>query len=115
MIGGINDPKVIVYCTWVDGTLKNRDISDDNGADPAHWSPVHWQSSLASANPLKLRVWGENTGGNNPGAMRLAFQKVKRFGLMGLMWAFDRELFANPNPEGFATFADYLQCIHGDQ
>jgi hypothetical protein len=72
---------------------------------------VHWQASLARANPLHLRVWGENTGHNNVDAMRITFDRVKRFDLMGLMWAFDSELFADPNPQRYATFADYSRFI----
>ena len=111
MIGGIRDPRTIVYCTWVDGTIGNRDLADDESTDPARWSPVHWQASLARSNPLHLRVWGENTGHNNRAAMKLSFDRVKRFDLMGLMWAFDAELFAQPNPHGFATFADFAGLI----
>jgi len=111
MIGGIKDQRVIVYCTWMDGTLQNRDLADEDAADPARWSPVHWQASLAKANPLKLRVWGENTGQNNSEAMRLTFERVKRFDLMGIMWAFDGELYASPNPKGYATFEDYARFI----
>jgi len=111
MIGGIRDPRVIVYCTWMDGTLGNRDICDDDSADPARWSPVHWQASLARANPLHLRVWGENTGRNNREAMRITFERIQRFDLLGVMWAFDAELFAEPNPAGYASFADYAGFI----
>jgi len=114
MIGSVTDPRVIVYCTWVDGTIRNRDIADDDSADPSRWSPVHWQASLARANPFHLRVWGENTGHNNDEAMRITFERIKRFDLMGVMWAFDPELFADPNPEGYATFADYSECIRVD-
>jgi hypothetical protein len=115
MIGSIQDPLVIVYCTWMDGTLNNRDICDDNSADPARWSPVHWQASLARANPLHLRVWGENTGRNNRAAMQLTFDRIKRFDLMGVMWAFEGELFVNPNPAGYATFSDYAAFIGNAQ
>jgi len=111
MIGGLRDARVIVYCTWMDGTLGNRDISNDDSPDPARWSPVHWQASLARANPLHLRVWGENTGHNNREAMRITFERIRRFDLMGVMWAFDSELFANPNPAGYATFADFAGFI----
>jgi hypothetical protein len=114
MIGGITDPRVIVYCTWIDGTIGNRDIADDNSPDPARWSPVHWQASLARANPRHLRVWGENTGQNNLAAMRLTFERIQRFNLMGVMWAFDRELFADPNPAGYATFSDYSKLIRAE-
>jgi hypothetical protein len=114
MIGSIRDPRAIVYCTWMDGTIGNRDIADDNSADPSRWSPVHWQASLARANPLHLRVWGENTGHNNDEAMRITFERIRRFDLMGVMWAFDPELFADPNPEHYATFADYSEFILGE-
>ena len=114
MIGDIKDPKVIVYCTWVDGTLANGDLADDESADVTRWSPVHWQASLANANSLKLRVWGENTGSNNRDAMVLSFQRMKRFGLIGLVWAFERDLFAKPNPHGFATFNDFREMIRGN-
>jgi hypothetical protein len=111
MIGAITDPKVIVYCTWVDGTIGNRDIADDDSSDPTRWSPVHWQASLAQSNPLHLRIWGENTGQNNLQGMQITFERIKRFHLMGLLWAFDRELFAEPNPKAYATFTEYSQFI----
>jgi hypothetical protein len=111
MIGSLKDPKEIVYCTWVDGTLWNHKIFDDESSDANRWSPVHWQVSLARANPLKLRVWGENTGQNNREAMRLTFEYIKRYNLMGVMWAFEPDLFASPNLNGYATFADYASFI----
>jgi hypothetical protein len=114
MIGSIRDPRVIVYCTWMDGTIKNRDIADDDNSDPSRWSPVHWQATLARSNPLHLRVWGENTGHNSRSAMQITFERIRRFDLMGVMWAFDPELFANPNSEGYATFADYSDFILAD-
>jgi hypothetical protein len=111
MIGGLNDPKTIVYCTWIDGTLRNHKIFDDDSADPNRWSPVHWQVSLAQRNPLKLRVWGENTGRNNRESMRLTFEFIRRYNLMGVMWAFEPDLFADPNPNDYATFAGYASFI----
>lgn len=114
MIEDIKDPKVIIYCTWVDGTLANRNLADDGSDDPIRWSPAHWQANLACANPLNLRIWGENTGSNNRETMVLAFERMKRFGLIGLVWAFERDLFANPNPHGFATFDDYQKMIRAN-
>lgn len=107
MIGGISDPRVIVYCTWMDAPPKD---CDDDGPDPARWSPVHWQASLAAAHPLALRVWGENTGGGDRDALVLTFDRAKRFGLLGVVWAFERELFVGPE-SGFATFSDLADQV----
>ncbi len=114
MVRDLPDRRIIVYCTWVDGTLANRDLADDRSSDQARWSPVHWQAGLAGDHPLKLRTWGENTGGNNREAMLLAFERVKQFGLMGLVWAFERDLFLQPNPLGHATFSDFTAAIQAN-
>jgi len=108
MIGGIRDPKVIVYCTWIDAPEK---VSDDEGKDPVRWSPVHWQASLAKKNPLNLKIWGENTGKGDLSAMRLTFERVGKFGLMGALWAFENDLFSQPRAETLATFEDFAKCI----
>jgi hypothetical protein len=109
MIGGIRDPRVIVYCTWLDAPRKD---CDDEGKDPVRWSPVHWQASLARSNPLKLAVWGENTGRGNREALDVTFERVRRFGLLGVLWAFQDDLFADPKLHR-ATFADYAEKIAG--
>lgn len=108
MVGGIRDPKVIVYCTWIDAPRRD---CDDAGGNRVRWSPVHWLSSLAAANPLRLKVWGENTGRNTRDSMELTFERVQQFGLMGVMWAFEDDLFAEPNPRNYATFQDFAECI----
>ncbi len=114
MIGDLKDPKAIVYCTWVDGTLGNRDLADDKSDNAERWSPVHWQAGLARANPLHLRIWGENTGSNNLPAMAIAFSRTKQFRLMGLVWAFERDLFAEPNPNGLASFREFEGFLRND-
>lgn len=111
MISSLRDPKVIVYCTWIDGTIRNHNIFDDNSPNPDRWSPVHWLTSLARANPIRLRVWGENTGRNNLAAMRLTFQYIKQYKLMGIMWAFEPDLFLNADSNKYATFAEYAEFI----
>ncbi|CAN5764089.1 hypothetical protein BH09VER1_BH09VER1_50990 [soil metagenome] len=111
MIGGIRDGKAIVYCTWLDGTIGNRDIADDESRDEARWSPVHWQASLARANALGPSLWGENTGHNTEEVMRLVFKRRKKDELMGVMWAFDGELYREPNPEGLATMREYKELM----
>lgn len=107
MIGGIRDPRVIVYCTWLDAP---RQHCDDGGADPVRWSPVHWQASLARKNPLDFRVWGENTGGGGRDVLQLTFERVRQFKLMGALWAFQGDLFADPKLHR-ATFADFAEAI----
>ncbi len=111
MIGGITDSRAIVYCTWIDGTLQNRELGDDTVSDPLRWSPVHWQASLARQNPLHPRVWGENTGQNDLKTLRLVFEQIRRYDLMGVLWAFDSDLRADPNPRGWATWADLAAAI----
>jgi hypothetical protein len=111
MIGGIRDPRAIVYCTWMDGTFRNVYHFNDDTPDLLRWSPVHWQAHLAAANPLKLRVWGENTGRNTREVMRRTFENIKRHKLMGVMWAFESELYENPNPNHYATAADFAEMI----
>ncbi len=86
-IRGIADPDVVVYCTWIDAHTGN-----DLQPDPAHWEPVHYLSSLAQENPLRLAVWGENTGGNDGAAMTFSFEQARRYHLLGVVWAFEREL-----------------------
>ena len=88
VIHGITDPKVIVYCTWVDAHTGN-----DLDPNPAHWEPVHYLATLARENPLHLTVWGENTGGNTAAEMQFSFEQMRRYHLAGLMWAFDRQLY----------------------
>lgn len=107
MIGGIRDPRVIVYCTWLDAPSQD---CDDDGSDPVRWSPVHWQASLAKENPLRLKVWGENTGGGNRDALDISFERIERYGLMGVLWAFQGDLFADPKLRK-ATFAEYAEKI----
>ena len=102
VIRGITDPKVIVYCTWVDAHTGN-----DLDPDPAHWEPVHYLASLARENPLHLAVWGENTGGNTAAEMRFSFEQVRRYHLAGLMWAFDRQLYDGRH----ATLKQFSEAI----
>lgn len=108
MVAGIRDPRVIVYCTWMEAP---ENICDDAGGDPRRWSPLHWQSSLARENRLGLRVWGENSGRDTVADMRVTFERIRRYGAMGVMWAFENELFADPNPKHFATFQDFAEMI----
>ncbi|HUC20499.1 MAG TPA: hypothetical protein VMR98_03345 [Candidatus Polarisedimenticolaceae bacterium] len=101
-VKSINDPGVIVYTTWLDAPFGN-----DASPDPSEWRPVHWLAAAAGQNPLHLRVWGENTGGGSVAEMRFAFAQAKQFGLMGVIWAFEPELYAG----GLATLLDFQGLI----
>ncbi|MBV9864449.1 MAG: cellulase family glycosylhydrolase [Abitibacteriaceae bacterium] len=103
-IQGINDSNVIVYCTWIDA---NATVADENSPDQARWSPVHYLSYLAQQHALHLKVWGENTGQNDEAAMQRSFQRMKDYGLMGIMWAFEGQLYDGQ----YATLDQYAKLI----
>lgn len=104
MIQGIDNPNVVVYGTWIDS---NPDWSDDDSANPQNPCPIHYLSDLAKNHPLKLHVMGENTGGGGITAMDLTFQRMEKYGLDGLMWAFESDLYDTTSP----TLADYAARI----
>lgn len=94
LVGGIKNPRVIVYGTWVDS---NPAWSDD-APNPLNSCPIHHLSTLAKNHPLKLRVMGENTGGGGIAALDLTFERVKQYGIEGLMWAFESDLYDGVPP-----------------
>jgi hypothetical protein len=99
---------VIVYTTWMDA-----DAGNDSSSDPAQWSPPHWLAVLAAAAggpDSSLRVWGENTGSNDVLAMQRCFARVQAYGLMGLMWAFEDQLYENAT-SGYATIEQYAALV----
>jgi hypothetical protein len=104
LINGIANPNVIVYCTWIDAPTQS-DNTDDRGG----WSPVHYLAALAAANPNHLAVWGENTGSNDDAAMVRCFERIKAYHLLGIMWAFENQLYdANGR---YATEAQYAELM----
>lgn len=103
-IAGVNDPKYVVCCTWLDTPAA---FCDDASANPLRWSPVHDLAFHAQKHPLKFRVWGENTGKGNVQAMTLSFQRARAFGLQAIIWAFEDDLFDNQH----AQLSDYLGLI----
>jgi hypothetical protein len=106
-VNGVSDPNVIVYCTWLDS---NPAWSDEASTDPARWSPAHWLSHLAQRHPLRLRAWGENTGRNDRAAMQRTFERIEKYNLMGVVWAFESDLYA-PGDKGFATIEDFAANV----
>lgn len=95
LVGGIKNSRVIVYGTWIDS---NPAWSDDEASNPKNPCPIHYLSTLAKNHPLKLHVMGENTGGGGIAALDLTFKRVKQYGVEGLMWAFESDLYDGVPP-----------------
>jgi hypothetical protein len=104
LVGAIEDPKVIVYSTWIDS---NPTFGNDASPSPAPWCPIHYLAYLAQHHRPTLQVWGENTGRGNAKAMQLSFQRMNDYGLMGLVWAFEPDLYSGK----YATIKDYARLI----
>lgn len=88
LVASIRDPNVIVYTTWIDAPF-----GDDTSRLPKEWTPAHWLSYLSAANPLNLATMGENTGGGDDKALQRSIKPMRDYGLQGLIWAFEPELF----------------------
>ena len=88
-IAAVADPRVVVYTTWLDAP----DDGDDS-PNPQRWSPVKYLAHLAGAHHPSLSVFGENTGQGHEAALELAARQVQRYGLMGLAWYREDELFS---------------------
>jgi hypothetical protein len=89
-VGGITDPKVVLYTTWLDASDQG-----DTSADPAQWSPAHYLVSLAAQHPIALSVWGENAGHNSYTDLQRCIKQVRTYGLQGMLWAFEPDLYTN--------------------
>ncbi len=101
-ITALTDPLVIPTTTWLDA-----DASADDNADPRYWSPVKYLASLAQSHPLGLRLFGENTGHGQVVALRLSALQMRRYGLIGMAWYREEELFTGQ----YATLDDYRRVI----
>ncbi len=101
-IAAITDANTIVYTTWLDAPF-----GDDASANPANWRPVHYLASLAAAHRPILRVAGENTGQGSPSQMRFAAAQMKAYGLAGMVWYQESELYSGQ----YATIGDYRDTI----
>lgn len=101
-VSGINDPNVFVYTTWL-----NASNSGDGGTDQTQWSPIHYLWALASNNPLRLKTWGESSGANTFTEMQLCFMQINNYGLPGMMWAFEPELYGGT----YASLVNYQSLI----
>lgn len=108
LIMNITDPKAIVYCTWIDANPAWASGDDQEVPTTSNnFTPVHYMAYYAKKNPLKLKVMGENTGGGGLSAMELTFSQMKKYGLEGLMWAFEPDLYDGVAP----VLSDYKNFI----
>jgi hypothetical protein len=105
-VAGLSDPKVVVYTTWLDASPA---FGNDTGDDPTGWSPAHYLAWLAGNHRPALEVWGENTGWGSAEAMQLCFERVAAFGLTGLYWAFEEQLY--DSTADYASIDDYEALV----
>lgn len=111
-IAAIDDPKVIVFNTCLNATCPypmTSSIVDEQSADARYWSPIHYVASCAAKHPLGLRVWAENDGNDNYYAMRISFKRMQRYKLMGIMWAFEHNLYTDD--PAYAQLYEYAKFI----
>jgi Beta-galactosidase len=102
-------PGVRVYLTGIEAETPSQ--VNDSSPYPSDWSAARWLAFLAHGHGLP--IWGENRGHNGVEAMRLAAQRMFANGFSGLMWGFESELYASPNPGAYATIGDYQTIIQG--
>jgi hypothetical protein len=101
-ITAIKDPNVIITTTWLDA-----DGSADFGTDLRFWSPVKYLAYLANKHPLDLLLYGENTGHGSPADLEFTVAQMKRYGLIGMAWYNETELFSGQ----YASLHDYRRMI----
>lgn len=108
LITGITNPKAIVYCTWIDANPEWTNGDDQEVPTTSNnFSPVHYMAYYAKIHPLKLSVMGENTGGGGMNALNLTFERMKKYELDGIMWAFEPDLYDGSAP----VLSDYAAAI----
>ena len=103
-VSAIEDPKVILTTTWLEADFGSV---ADNHFNRRNWSPVHYLASLAEAHPQPLRLFGENGGADDREAMELSASRMRRYGLLGMCWYNEKELFSGR----YASLNDYEQII----
>lgn len=101
------DPRISLFLTGIEDPPAST--VDDNSPYPRDWSAARWLASLARA--AGRPIWGENSGRNNFDQMKLTLTRMRVNGFSGIMWGFESELYADPNPNGYATMVDYAGLI----
>jgi len=99
--------QVALYLTGVDEPAAH--LVDDTSPYPSDWSAARWIAYLAQSRGMA--VWGENSGQDDAAKLRLSAQRMQANGFLGLMWAFESELYASPTLNGYATITDYEAVI----
>lgn len=101
-VAAVADPLVYPATTWLDAPY-----GSDAGTNMADWRPVHYLADLAARNPSHPQVWGENTGQADRAALDFSAAQARRFGLGGLSFYREEELFSGR----FATLDDLRAVI----
>ncbi len=112
-IAAIPDSNVVVYNTCLNSSYPfpmTESIVNENSANPKDWSPIHYEYWCAKKHHLPLKIWAENDGNDNYYAMKLAFERMKKYDLMGIMWAFEFNLYSDDTQ--YATLNEYVSFIN---
>jgi hypothetical protein len=103
----INYKNLALFVTGVEVPPANQ--VNDRSPYPGEWSAARWMAQIARNHGL--RIWGENAGHDDKYEMSLAIQRMHENGFIGILWAFESELYAAPNPNNYATIDDYESFI----
>ncbi|MGW8249024.1 MAG: beta-galactosidase [Anaerolineales bacterium] len=98
---------ITLYMTGIEDPPESE--VDDKSPYPGQWSGARWLAHLART--YGFAIWGENSGRNNLPEMELAVKRMQNNSFFGLLWAHESHLYANPNPENYATASDYQRFI----
>lgn len=107
VVGLNTTQRITLYLTGIE--VPAAHLVDDLSPYPSRWSAARWLSHLASSRGLA--IWGENGGQNDAASLRLSAWRMHFNGFVGLMWAFESELYAGPNGASYASIDDYEKVI----
>lgn len=96
-----------LYLTGIDEP--HPDLVDDSSPYPGNWSAARWIAFLARSRGLP--VWAENSGQDDATKLWLSAQRMRANGMLGLMWVFESELYADPNLGAYASIDQYAAII----
>ncbi|MCL7455501.1 MAG: hypothetical protein M8467_20895, partial [Anaerolineae bacterium] len=98
--------RVALYLTGIDEPP--LDLADDSSPYPSDWSAARWIAHLAQR--AGLPAWAENSGQDDFAKLWLSAERMRANDMVGLMWAFESELYADPSV-GYATIDQYASII----